>query len=70
MPYNSRLDKSAMFTMRVNPEVKEEAAELFASFGLTLSDAVNLFLHQAIQEGGIPFEIRRKQAKKEDAQAE
>ena len=70
MSYNSRLDKSAMFTMRVNPEVKEEAAELFASFGLTLSDAVNLFLHQAIQEGGFPFEIRRKQAKKEDAQAE
>ena len=70
MPYNNRLDKSAMFTMRVNPEVKEEAAELFASFGLTLSDAVNLFLHQAIQESGIPFEIRRKQAKTEDAQAE
>lgn len=65
MPNNNRLDKSAMFTMRVNPVVKEEAAELFAGFGLSLSDAINLFLHQAIIEGGLPFEVRRPMQKSE-----
>ena len=53
--------KTTTFTFRLSPEVKEEAGELFDSLGITLSDAINLFLVQSIQTGGIPFEIKRKQ---------
>ena len=59
------MNKSTTFTFRLNPEVKQEASDLFESFGITLSDAINLFLHQAIREGGIPFELKRVDVKKE-----
>lgn len=67
MPNNNRLDKSAMFAMRINPVVKEEAAELFAGFGLSLSEAITLFLHQSIIEGGLPFTVKRPVKKREAA---
>ena len=54
--------KSTTFTFRLNPDVKQEAAELFESLGITLSDAINLFLHQAIKEGGLPFEVKREKS--------
>ncbi len=54
------MSKSTTFTFRLNPEVKKESAELFESLGITLSDAINLFLHQALIEGGLPFEIKQK----------
>ena len=53
------MNKSTTFTFRLNPEVKDKSAELFESMGITLSDAINLFLHQSLREGGIPFEIKR-----------
>ena len=59
------MNKSTPFTFRLNPEVKQEASDLFESLGITLSDAINLFLHQAIREGGIPFELKRVDVKKE-----
>ena len=54
------MNKSTTFTFRLNPEVKQEASELFESLGITLSDAINLFLHQSLIEGGFPFEIKQK----------
>ena len=59
------MNNSTTFTFRLNPEVKQEASDLFESLGITLSDAINLFLHQAIREGGIPFELKRVDVKKE-----
>jgi DNA-damage-inducible protein J len=45
--------------LRIEPEVKANAEELFGSFGLTVTDAVNVFLRQSIMRGGFPFEIVR-----------
>ena len=53
-PQNSTL-KSSTFQMRINPEVKKEAENVFSTYGLTLSDAVKIFLQQSIHEGGLPF---------------
>ena len=58
------MNKSTTFTFRLNPEVKQEASELFESLGITLSDAINLFLHQSLREGGLPFEVKRADTKK------
>ena len=60
------MNKSTTFTFRLNPEVKDQSAELFESMGITLSDAINLFLHQSLREGGIPFEIKRTDWKREE----
>lgn len=51
--------RSAVLNLRIEPDVKAEAEELFASFGLTVTDAVNVFLRQSIIWGGFPFEIVR-----------
>ena len=54
--------KTAIFNMRIDPDLKREAEELFASFGLNLSDAVTMFFHQAVREQGLPFELKRQPA--------
>lgn len=50
--------KTATLNMRVDPSVKEEAERVYAQFGMNLTDAVNVFLHKSIMEGGLPFELR------------
>lgn len=51
--------KTAAISMRVDPVVKSDAESVFGSFGLTLADAINVFLHKSIQVGGMPFELRQ-----------
>ena len=47
----------------LDPNLKKEAVELFASFGLDLSTAIGMFLSQSVREGKIPFEIRNVRKK-------
>jgi DNA-damage-inducible protein J len=42
----------------VAPDVKATAAELYAHWGMSLSDAVNVFLVKSIDVGGLPFDMR------------
>ena len=51
--------KTATLNMRVDPSVKEEAERVYAKFGMNLTDAVNVFLHKSIMEGGLPFDLRQ-----------
>ena len=46
------------FTLRIEPELKEQAAALFKSLGLDLSTATGLFYRQALRYHGLPFEVR------------
>lgn len=43
----------------IDAEIKKQAQEMLADFGLDLSTAVNMFLRQMIREKAIPFEIRQ-----------
>ena len=43
----------------IDANIKKEAQELFADFGMDLSTAINIFLRQAIRENAIPFMISR-----------
>lgn len=47
--------KTASFQMRINPEVKNQAESIFATYGLSLTDAVNIFLQQSLNTKGLPF---------------
>lgn len=49
--------KTERIQVRIDPETKESAAELFNSMGFTMSDAITLFIKQSLQEGCIPFNI-------------
>ena len=52
--------KTATLNIRVNPEVKSNAEKLYESFGITLTDAVNMFLVKSIAENGLPFELKQE----------
>ncbi len=43
--------------VRIDSDIKKEATVLFDSLGLDMSSAVNLFLHQCVLRGGLPFNI-------------
>lgn len=45
-------------TLRVEPELKEQAAALFKSLGMDLSTATGIFYRQALRYHGLPFEVR------------
>lgn len=47
--------KTASFQMRINPDVKAQAESIFATYGLTLTDAVNIFIQQSLNTKGLPF---------------
>ena len=44
--------------IRMDSQVKEQAQQLFAEFGLDMTTAVNMFLRQSIRLHGIPFDLR------------
>ncbi len=51
--------KTATINIRIEPKIKSDAEKLFSSFGITVSDAVNIFIHKALMDGGLPFEVKQ-----------
>ena len=51
--------KIASISMRVNPQIKAEAEAIYRSLGITLTEAINIFLHKSILEDGLPFDVRQ-----------
>ncbi|MCL2321243.1 MAG: type II toxin-antitoxin system RelB/DinJ family antitoxin [Oscillospiraceae bacterium] len=49
--------KEASLYIGVDEKIKEEAEELYASFGITISEAVKMFLYKSLMVGGIPFDL-------------
>lgn len=47
-------------TITIDSDIKAQAQELLADFGLDLSTAINIFLRQTIRENAIPFNISRE----------
>jgi len=54
------MPKTATFQFRINPHVREQAESVFAGCGLTLTDAINIFIQQSINVDGLPFVVTRK----------
>jgi len=51
--------KTANINVRIDPETKADAEKLYANFGITVTDAINIFLHQSLIVGGLPFEMKQ-----------
>ncbi len=54
------------FTMRMDREKKKAAEKLFDDLGLGMSAAINLFITESLSYQGIPFSIRRRDAKERE----
>jgi DNA-damage-inducible protein J len=48
---------NALVTTRINESIKQEAADVLATMGLTVSDAVRLMLTKIAKEKSLPFEL-------------
>lgn len=55
--------KSAEVRSRIEPDLKEKSTEVLADLGLDLSGAIRLFLRQVVEVRGLPFEVRKPNAK-------
>ena len=49
-----------MSTVRVNDDIKKEVLPILDDLGISLSEAINMFLHQIKINNGIPFDLKRK----------
>ena len=56
-------------SIRMDTELKAQAEALFNELGMNLSTAFNVFVRQAVREGGIPFKIQLDKPNKETAAA-
>ena len=50
-----------MSTVRINDDIKKEVMPILNDLGLSLSEAINIFLHQVKLNNGIPFRLKRKE---------
>ena len=49
-----------MSTVRINDDIKKQIMPILEDLGLSLSEAINLYLHQIKLNNGISFEVKRK----------
>ena len=47
---------------RIDPALKRQADQVLRSMGLTMSDAIRLFLHQVVAEQALPFPVKAPNA--------
>ncbi len=45
----------ASFTMRIDDQLKKDAAELFKNLGMDMTTAITMFCTQAVREQRLPF---------------
>jgi len=52
--------KTAIINVRTEPEIKEQVESLYKSMGVSLSDAINMFLYKSLDYRGLPFKLCRE----------
>ncbi|MCL1917288.1 MAG: type II toxin-antitoxin system RelB/DinJ family antitoxin [Peptococcaceae bacterium] len=52
--------KTAVINVRTEPAIKAQAENLYNSMGVSLSDAINMFLYKSIDFCGLPFDLCRE----------
>lgn len=44
---------------RIDKQLKEDAQRVLGDLGLSISQAIRIFLRQVVAAGGLPFEMKR-----------
>lgn len=57
------MSKTSM-SIRLDSEIKEQAQQVFNNLGMDMTTAINIFLRQAIQYQGLPFDVRLDENRK------
>ncbi len=59
-----------MLPVRVDDDLSDDANAVFRSLGLSMSEAIRLFLHRAVVSQGLPLELKVPNATTLEALAE
>jgi len=51
--------KTASMYIRIDPEVKSDVENIYAQYGMSITDAINVFLYTSRNRGGLPFDLRQ-----------
>jgi len=51
--------KTANINIRIDPDMKSTLDEIFSQLGITIEDAISIFLHKVIIVGRMPFDMTR-----------
>ena len=54
------MSKTASLNIRLDSEIKKSAELVYAHYGLSLAEAVTVFIHHSCNVGGLPFDLRPK----------
>jgi DNA-damage-inducible protein J len=57
------MTQTAYVRARIDEKTRDEAAEVLAHFGLTVSDVVRMALKRVAQDKAVPFELKVPNAK-------
>ena len=52
-------NNTEIISIKIDSELKAEVEAILADLGLTIEEAIKMFLHQVVLCGGIPFEIKK-----------
>jgi DNA-damage-inducible protein J len=52
--------KTAVINVRTEPSIKAQVENLYNSMGVSISDAINMFLYKSIAFRGLPFDLCRE----------
>ena len=63
------MPKTANINLRIEPDIKAQADAVFSSLGISITDAINVFLHASIMEGGFPFQPKQPRYNRETLMA-
>ena len=61
--------KPKTINVRVDPKLKNDVSHLLEGLGLSVSDAINVYLRQIVLHNGIPFEIKQPRYNAETEEA-
>ena len=62
--------QSSMLHVRVDDDTKAQATEALAAMGMSVSDAVRIFLHRVVIDQAFPLELKVPNAETRKAMAE
>jgi DNA-damage-inducible protein J len=52
------MPKTASLNVRLDSNIKKNAETVYSHYGLSLAEAVTVFIHQSCNVGGLPFDLR------------
>ena len=50
--------KTSNMYIRIDPQVKSDVEAVYAQYGMSITDAINIFLYTSRNIGGLPFDLR------------